>query len=87
MALVRLMGIALIIMTVVFASLWFYARAARREKLEATWDMQQGPGTRESFIQAELMGYEKPLRQRLIWGVYIVPSCLLAVLIYLTNAA
>ena len=79
------MGVALIALTVVFVSLWFYARAAKREKLEAQWDRDQGPGRRESFLQAEMLAYEGPLRRKLIWGVYVVPSILLALFIYLTS--
>lgn len=85
MVFARLMGMVLIAMTVVFISLWFYARAARREKLELEWDKNQGPGRRESYVQAELSAYERPLRRRLIWGVYVIPGCLLALLIYVTN--
>lgn len=81
----RLMGMALVVLTIVFVSLWFYARAAKREKLEVQWDKDQGPGRRESFVQAEMMAYEGSLKRKLIWGVYVIPSTLLAVLIYVTN--
>ena len=87
MAFVRILGMALIALTVVYFSLWFYARAARREKLEARWDESQGPGNRESFVKAELGTYEGPLKRKLIWGVYVIPMCLLTLLIYVTNAA
>jgi hypothetical protein len=81
------MGLVLAALTVVYLSLWLYARAARRERLEAEWDRNQGPGRRESFVQAELAAYEGPLRRRLIWGVYVIPGGLLAALIYFTNTA
>lgn len=85
MVFARLMGLALIALTVVFVSLWFYARAAKREKLEAQWDRDQGPGRRESFLEAEMMAYEGPLKRKLIWGVYVIPGILLTILIYLTS--
>lgn len=85
MVFARLMGLVLVGLTVIFVSLWFYARAAQREKLEAQWDREQGPGRRESFVNAELSAYESGLRRRLIWGVYVIPSCLIALLIYVTN--
>jgi hypothetical protein len=72
-------------LTVVFVSLWFYARAAQREKLEATWEKNRGPGNKESFVRAELMAYEGPLKRKLILGVYVIPGILLAILIYVTN--
>lgn len=87
MVFARLMGMALIALTIVFVSLWFYARAARQEKLGATWDENQGPGRRESFVKAEMMAYEASLKRKLIWGVYVIPGCLIAILIYVTNTA
>jgi hypothetical protein len=85
MVFARLMAMVLVALTVVFVSLWFYARAARREKLEAQWDRDQGPGRRESFVKAELAAYEPVLRRKLIWGVYVIPGGLMAALIYFTN--
>ncbi len=85
MVFARSMGLILAGLTVVYLSLWFYARAARREKLEAQWDKNKGPGRRESFVSAELAAYEGPLKKKLIWGVYVIPGFLLALLIYLTN--
>lgn len=85
MVFARLMGMALIVLTIVYVCLWYYARAVRREKLEAQWDADKGPGRRESFVKAELDVYEGPLKRKLIWGVYVIPSCLLALLIYVTN--
>ncbi len=85
MVFARLMAMFLVALTVVFVSLWFYARAARRERLEAEWDRNQGPGRRESFVQAELAAYVPKLRRKLIWGVYVIPSLLFAALIYVTN--
>ncbi len=87
MVFARLMGMALIALTVVFVSLWFYARAAKRQKLEAQWDRDKAPGRRESFLSAEMAGYEVKLKRKLIWGVYVIPSGLLAALIYFTNSA
>ena len=87
MVFARLMGMVLVALTVVFVSLWFYARAARREQLEAEWDRNKGPGRRESFVKAELADYEGKLKRKLIWGVYVIPSALFAALIYFTNTA
>lgn len=85
MAFVRVLGLALIALTIVFVCLWFYFRAVRREKLQAQWDQDQGPGAREGFVKAELSAYEGILKRRLIWGVYVIPMGLLTLLIYVTN--
>ena len=87
MVMARLMGMVFVALTIVFVSLWFYARAAKRERLEAQWSKNQGPGRRESYVKAELSAYERPLRRKLIWGVYVIPGTLLAALIYFTNTA
>ena len=85
MAFARSMGLILIGLSIVFVSLWFYARAAKQEKLEAEWDQNQGPGRRESFVKAELIAYESSLKRKLIWGVYVIPSVVLGIFIYVTN--
>lgn len=85
MTFVRAMAMVFAALSVVFVCLWFYARAARREKLEAQWDKDQGPGRRESFLAAELAKYEVSLKRKLIWGVYVIPGSLLAILIFVTN--
>lgn len=87
MVFARFMGMALIALSIVFVSLWFYARTAKSEKLKAQWDSNQGPGRRESYLKAEMAAYEGTLKRKLIWGVYVIPSCLLAALIYVTNLA
>lgn len=85
MVFARFMVMALVLLTIVFVCLWFYARAARREKLEAQWDADQGPGRRDSFVNAELLAYAPALKRKLIWRVYVIPGFLLALLIYVTN--
>jgi hypothetical protein len=85
MVLARLMAMVLVALTIVFVSLWFYARTARRDRLEAEWDRNRGPGRRESFVKAELAAYEGPLRRRLILWVYVIPGSLIAALIYFTT--
>lgn len=87
MVIARLMGMALIALSIVFVCLWFYARSSKRDKLAAVWDRDQGPGRRDSYLQAEMMAYEGALKRKLIWGVYVIPVCLLTVLIYATNSA
>ncbi len=85
MLFVRSMAMIFVALSIVFVCLWFYARAARREKLQAQWDRDQGPGRRESFLAAEMASYEERLKRKLIWGVYVIPGSLLAILIYVTN--
>lgn len=86
-ALARLVFIGFIVLTVVYVCLSLYSRARRREKLEAAWDADGGPGSKASFVDAGLKEYDGSLRRKLILGVYVVPSLLVALIIYLTNFA
>lgn len=82
---VRLAFIALILMTIVYFCLSWYSRSVRREKLEKQYDAGGVDGDRDAFIQNGMAEYEGSLRAKLIWGVYIIPFVLAAILIYVTN--
>lgn len=86
MALIRILVIALVFQTVVFASLWFYARARRRERREAEWLKSDQTQSLESYIQTGADAYHAALLRKLVIGVYLVPSTALAILIYLTSS-
>ena len=86
-ALLRLLVVGFIVLTAIYLSLSFYSRAVRRSKLAAEWDAAQGPGSRQDFIEEGLTEYDGSLRKRLILGVYVVPTLLVMLIIYLTNFA
>lgn len=86
MVLIRILAIALVFQTVVFASLWFFARARRREKLEEEWLASGRKGTLDSYLANGATAYDAALKRKLFWGVYVIPSTALAVLIYLTSS-
>ncbi|APZ52484.1 hypothetical protein [Salipiger abyssi] len=85
LALLRLLGIGFVLLTVVYVALSLWSRSVRRRKLEQEWDEAQGPGTRDRFVEEGLKDYDHSLRRKLILGVYILPLCLMALIIYLTN--
>ncbi|WP_298840193.1 hypothetical protein [uncultured Roseobacter sp.] len=87
MALARLVVIGFVVLTVVYICLSFYSRARRREKLEAAWDDDGGPGARAEFVRRGLEDYDGSLRRKLILGVYVVPTLVVALIIYFTNFA
>lgn len=74
-------------LTVVYVSLTFYARARARDRLEAEWDAGGIPMPRDAFIRKEMKEYGSTLHRKLILGVYILPVCLVALIIYLVNFA
>lgn len=84
-ALIRLVAMALVVLTVVYISVSLYSRAVRKTKLEAEWEETQ-VGDRDSFVREGLEAYSTSFRRKLILGVYILPSLLLIAIIYATNS-
>ena len=84
-ALLRLALILFVVMTIAYFCLSLYSRARCRDRLEDEWDVTKGP--REIFIDEGLRDYDQSLRKKLIWGVYVVPTLLIVLIIYLTNFA
>lgn len=89
-AFVRLAVFGFIAMTVMYFALSIYSRSVERERLEKEWDAKNGEGVednpaRDAYIEAGMRDYEGSLRRKLIWLVYVIPTILVAVLIYLTN--
>jgi hypothetical protein len=74
-------------MTIMYFLLSIYSRSTQREELEKEWDAAQGPGDREEFIEAGMAAYEKGLRKKLIWLVYVIPTLAVVAAIYLLNFA
>ncbi|MDC0738474.1 hypothetical protein N6L24_09285 [Cognatishimia sp. SS12] len=83
--LMRLLVIGFLVLTVVYFCLLLYSRAVRREKLEADWEAGNQELDRDNFVRTGLEDYDHSLRRKLIWGVYVVPTGLMILIIYLTN--
>jgi len=83
----RLMFMSLVVLSIVYVCLLFYARTRKREQLEEQWLAAGQPGERQSYIDERLETFTAPLRRKLFWGVYVLPLCGIAVLIYVTNFA
>ncbi|MFD0860028.1 hypothetical protein [Roseovarius aquimarinus] len=84
-ALLKLILFGGIILTVIYIILSIYSRQVRRGKLEAEWLVQGKPGDRDAFVEAGLKEYDGSLRRKLIFGVYVVPVTVVAIVVYLTN--
>jgi hypothetical protein len=72
-------------LTVVYVSLSFYSRAVRKSKLRQKWHDGKQLVDRDTFVQRGLERYDRSIRRKLIWGVYVVPLVVIGVIIYLTN--
>lgn len=72
-------------LTILFFLLRIYARSLRREELEKEWDAGGIDTPRDAFIHQGLQAYEKSLFRKLLWLVYIIPTVVIAVLVYILN--
>ena len=90
-ALLRLIGIGFVVLTIIYIDLSLYSRSVRKGKLRAEWREQAlasvAEQTEEAFIDIGMIEYDNSLRRKLILGVYVVPTVLVGVIIYLTNFA
>ena len=84
-ALARLIVVGFVVLTMIYLSLSFYSRSVRRAKLRRKWDEDIRRGDREEYVRRGLKIYDRSLRRKLLWGVYIVPVVTIAVVIYLVN--
>ncbi len=88
-ALVRLAVFGFLLLSVIYLLVSVYSRSVRREKLEDRWD-ENHPDTddkqaRAKFIEAGMRQYERGLRKKLIWLVYVIPMVIFVVTVYLVN--
>ncbi|OHC57820.1 MAG: hypothetical protein A3D16_15565 [Rhodobacterales bacterium RIFCSPHIGHO2_02_FULL_62_130] len=85
MAIIRLAVFGFMAMTVVYVLVSIYSGSVRREKLEKKFDAGGVEGDRDEYIKAGMDAYRHGLRHRLIWLVYIIPTVVVAVTVYLVN--
>ena len=85
-AFLRLVVVGFVVLTIIYISLSMWSRSVRRSQLEAEWEETRS-GDRDAFIERGLEAYDRSLRRKLILGVYIVPTLLVILIIYLTNHA
>ncbi len=84
LAALRFLILALAALSAIYLCLSLYARAARRERLEAEWS-EHRDGTREDFVARGMASYQPGLRRRLLLGVYAAPLALFVFLVFATN--
>lgn len=77
-------------LTIIYFVTGIYSRSIRREKLEKEWDGDPLNETlpksdRADFIEAGMQDYDKGLKKRLLWLIYIVPTIAFVAVIYFVN--
>ena len=85
-AIIRLAVAGFVILTLVYFLVGIYSRSVRREKLEKEFDAGGIAGVRGAYVEAGLLAYKRGLRYRLIWLVYVIPTVLVAVVVYIVNS-
>lgn len=87
LALFRLLFVGLIVLTALYFGLSWYLRAEHRRRMQDDWEAAGRPGSREAYVAAGMAQYERSLRRRLVWLVYVVPVTAVITIIYITNYA
>ena len=85
MGIIRSAVIGFGLLTVVYLIVAMYSRSVRREKLEKKFDKGDVEGDRDTYIADGMLAYEKGLKRRLVWLVYIVPAVIVISTVYLVN--
>ena len=89
MGFVRLVIVGFVILTVIFVSVSLYSRSVRRERLENEWDAHPPEGAdaagRSTYVEQGMADYFSGFRRRLVLLVYVVPTVVVGVLIYVMN--
>lgn len=81
----RLIFMALVVLTIVYFFVGLYSRSVRREKLENQWVEDGLVGDRDAWIEEGMKAYDKGLKKRLLWLIYIVPIVVFVTIIYVIN--
>ena len=87
MGFVRLVVFGFLLLSVIYLSLSWFTRSLRRESLENEWDEDQPEGiSRDDYVTAGIKEYNDGLRPKLLLLVYVIPTVLIATIVYLTNS-
>jgi hypothetical protein len=86
----RLAFVMYVALTIIYFVTSIYSRSVRREKLEKEWDTDPAregslPDERRAFIEAGMQAYEKGLKRRLLWLIYVIPTIGFAATVYFIN--
>lgn len=86
----RLAFVMYVMLTIIYFLTGIYSRSVRREKLEKSWDTDPARegvplDERAAFIEAGMQAYDKGLKKRLLWLIYVVPTIGFMTTIYFVN--
>jgi hypothetical protein len=81
----RMLLLMLVLLTVVYVSMFFYLRAGARIRLEEAWVMEGRPGDRDAWIDERIAPVARRIRTWLVFLVYVLPVAGLSIYVYITN--
>lgn len=81
----RMAILLILLLSVVYFSLYAYLRAGARERLEEDWVMQGRPESREDWVEARLAPRTTRLKRVLALVVYVLPLSALVLVTALTT--
>ena len=89
MGFIRLVVFGFLALSVVYLSISLYSRSVRREKLEKAWAEDNPTSTdiaaRDAFVAEGIAAYNTSYQRKLIGLVYVLPTLVVATIIYITN--
>ena len=89
MAFVRLVVFGFLALSVIYLSVAVYSRSVWREKLEKAWAEDNPASTdtsaHDAFVAKGITDYNASYRPKLIALVYVVPTVIVAGIVYITN--
>ncbi|MCF3972528.1 hypothetical protein [Paracoccus salsus] len=89
-ALFRLIVLVLLLEAMFYLLLRIYIRSLRRETLEEKWDerhpdMAGDNALRDEFVRKSMVGFDRTLKSRLLWLVFIIPTLAIMAIVYWVN--
>jgi len=72
-------------LAVIYWLLSIYSRSVERERLEKAYDHGGVEGSRDGYIAEGLAVYERSLKRRLIWLVFVIPTVVVVALVWILN--
>lgn len=89
MGFIRLVIFGFIALSVIYLSISVYSRSVRKERLEDQFDEEHPDGdeegARDAFVQEGITAYNQSIRPKLIGLVYVVPTVVIAGIVYTIN--
>jgi len=86
----RLIVFVLLAEAMFYLLLRIYIRSQRRERLEEIWDRRHpelagNTRLRDEFVRKSMVGYDRTLKSRLLWLVFVVPNLVIIGIVIRVN--